>query len=87
MIGDLENCQPMSDGYCSTHKQPEKDCRKKAVDEWDKNRLRLSRYEEALNRVAWEDGHRVHAVNPPCGHCPSCIAREALRESREERGT
>ena len=57
MIGDLESCNFFADKFCVTHNQPEKECRKKAVDEWDRLRLK---YEETLlqldeeRKAAWK---------------------------------
>lgn len=52
MIGDLESCHWFADMFCVTHNQPEKECRKKAVDEWDQLRLKheslISYYVEGL---------------------------------------
>lgn len=48
MIGDLESCHWFADKFCVTHKQPEKECRKKAVDEWDRLRLK---HEETLLQI------------------------------------
>lgn len=48
MIGDLENCNVMSDGLCTAHNQDGRLCRKQAVDEWDQLRLK---HEETLLQV------------------------------------
>lgn len=49
MIADIENCAVLSDGHCATHKQPGKDCRKQAVDEWDLLRLERERMRNVVD--------------------------------------
>ena len=78
MIGDLESCNPMSDGLCTAHNQDGRLCRKQAVDEWDRLRLAHESLKAQL-RTAQEviDKHVADQIEGL--HCVDCVA-----ESDEE---
>lgn len=71
MIGDLESCNFFSDKFCVTHNQPEKECRKKAVDEWDLLRLK---YESLLSH--FREGFGKHGFHLHPGLTPEENAKE-----------
>ena len=90
MIGDLESCNVMSDGLCTAHNQDGRLCRKQAVDEWD--RLRLKHEETLLQIREALVGLELLEQNCPCGarseppdthpHVTNCLVEVILRKLR-----